>query len=286
MIDVAIIGAGPAGLSAAINVKARNKTVEVFGRAPETSLLYKAENINNHLGYENVTGEEMISSFVNHANSLDVKINKGRVMSIQPFGDIFMINQENNIFQAKTVVIATGISKKSSIKNEDDFVGKGLSYCATCDGMFYRGKDVVLYGEIEEAEEDANFLAEICNSVTFVHSYDVEGDIHENVKLIKGKVKEVLGEENVSEVILNDGTTISAHGLFVIKSSISSANLIDGIELENNMIKVNKNMETNIPGLYACGDCTGGLYQVSKAIGEGLIAAQNAVKYINVLDKK
>ncbi len=286
MIDVAIIGAGPAGLSAAINVKARNKTVEVFGRAPETSLLYKAENINNHLGYENVTGEEMIESFVNHANSLDVKINKGRVMSIQPFGDIFMINQENNIFQAKTIVIATGISKKSSIKNEDDFVGKGLSYCATCDGMFYRGKDVVLYGEIEEAEEDANFLAEICNSVTFVHSYDVKGDIHENVKLIKGKVKEVLGEENVSEVILNDGTKISAQGLFVIKSSISTANLIDGIELENNMIKVNKNMETNINGLYACGDCTGGLYQVSKAIGEGLIAGQNAVKYINLLDKK
>ncbi len=285
MIDVAIIGSGPAGLSAAINIKARNKTVEVFGRAPETSLLYKAENINNHLGYENVTGKEMIDSFVKHANSLDIKINHGRVTNIQPFGDIFMINQENNIFEAKTVIIATGIPKKSSIKNEDEFLGKGLSYCATCDGMFYRGKDVVIYGEIEEAEEDANFLSEICNSVTFVHSYDDVGNVNENVKLIKGKIQEVNGEDFVSEIILKDGTKISCQGLFVIKASLNVSTLVDGIELENNMIKVNKNMETNINGLFASGDCTGGLYQVSKAVGEGLVAGLNAVKYIDKKEK-
>ncbi len=286
MIDVAIIGSGPAGLSAGINVKARNKTVEVFGRAPETTLLYKAENINNHLGYENVTGKEMIDSFVKHANSLDIKINNGRVLNIQPFGDTFMINQENNIFEAKTIIIATGIPKKSSIKNEDDFLGKGLSYCATCDGMFYRGKDVVLYGEIEEAEEDANFLSEICKSVTFVHSYDGVGQVNDNVKLVKGKIKEVNGDDFVSEVTLNDGTKIDCQGLFVIKASLSVSSLVDGIELENNMIKVNRNMETNIAGLFACGDCTGGLYQVSKATGEGLVAGLNAVKYIDNKEKE
>ncbi len=281
MVDVAVIGAGPAGLSVAINVKARNKTVEVFGRSPETSLLYKAENINNHLGFENVTGKEMIDGFVKHAESLNVKINKGRVISIQPFGDMFMINQDNNIFEAKSVVIATGITKKSSIKSEEDFIGKGLSYCATCDGMFYRGKDVVIYGEIPEAEEDANFLAEICSSVTFVHSYDDVKEVNDKVKLVKGKIKEVLGSDMVESVVLNNDTKIDCSGIFVIKSSINASNLVDGIELENNMIKVNRDMETNIKGLYACGDCVGGLYQVSKAIGEGLIAGQMAVKYVN-----
>ncbi|MFV0519635.1 MAG: NAD(P)/FAD-dependent oxidoreductase [Lachnospirales bacterium] len=283
MVDVAVIGAGPAGLSVAINVIARNKTVEIFGRSPETSLLYKAENINNHLGFPNMTGKDMIDNFVKHTENLNIKINKGRVISIQPFGDMFMINQDNNIYEAKSVIIATGITKKSTIKNESDFIGKGLSYCATCDGMFYRNKDVVIYGEIPEAEEDANFLAEICSSVTFVHSYDDVKEVDERVKLIKGKVNEVFGEEMISKVVLNDNQEIECSGLFVIKGSINASNLIDGIELENNMIKVNSNMETNIKGLYACGDCVGGLYQVSKAIGEGLIAGQMAVKYVNTL---
>ncbi|MFV0441255.1 MAG: NAD(P)/FAD-dependent oxidoreductase [Lachnospirales bacterium] len=282
-IDVAVIGAGPAGLSAAINVKARNKTVEVFGRAPETSLLYKAENINNHLGYENVTGEEMINSFVKHANSLDIKINHGMVTSIQPFGDIFMINQENNIFQAKTIVVATGIAKKSSIKNEEEYIGKGVSYCATCDGMFYKKKDVVVYGEIEEAEEDVNFLSEICNSVTYVHSYNEVLNVkkNDNVKVVKGRVKEVIGDDKVQSVVLSTDETVDCSGVFIIKGSLNASSIISGIELENNMIKTNKNTETNIPGIFACGDCTGGLYQVSKAIGEGLVSGQMAVKYIS-----
>ncbi len=281
MIEIAIIGAGPAGLSAGVSARARNKEVTIFGRRPETSLLYKAENINNYLGFENVTGEEMIDSFYNHAVNTGVKFETGRVINIQPFGDTFMLNVDNNIYEAKSVIIATGITKKSTIKNEDNYLGKGLSYCATCDGMFYRGKDVVIYGEIEEAEEDANFLSEICKSVTLVHSYNNLKHVNENVTCIKGKITEVKGDDKVEYVTINNGNTIDAEGLFIIKSSIKSDDLLDGLEMNGTSIKVDSLMHTNIDGVYACGDCIGTPYQVSKAVGDGLVAAWEAVKYIS-----
>ncbi len=280
MIDIAIIGNGPAGMSAAINAVARNKTVEIFGRDYKTTALYKAEKINNFLGMDNVTGAEMMDNFYNQVVEQGVKINHGRVQQIMAFGDYFMINCDNEIYEAKTVIIATGINKVSTIKNENDFLGKGLSYCATCDGMLYRGKDVVLAGEIEEALEDVKFLSEICKSVTYVCKDEPEEALSKNVRVIKSKIKEINGEKNVDKVILSTGEEIDTEGVFVIKESIPSATLIDGLELEGNAIKINRLCETNIKGVYACGDVTGWPYQVSNATGEGLIAAQQAAKYL------
>ncbi len=279
MIDIAVIGNGPAGMSAAINAVARNKSVEIFGRDYKTTTLYKAEKINNYIGMPDVTGKEMMDNFNDHIQKLDVKVNVGRVQQIMPFGDYFMINCDNEIYQAKTVIIATGINKLSTIKNESDFVGKGLSYCATCDGMLYRGKDVVLVGEIEEAVEDVIFLSEICNTVTYVCKEEPEQKLADNVKIIKGTVKEVNGENLVGSIIVGD-EEIKTEGLFVIKESIPSATLIDGLELDGNAIAINRLCETNIQGVYACGDVTGWPYQVSNATGEGLIAAQQAAKYL------
>ncbi len=280
MIDIAIIGNGPAGMSAAINAVARNKTVEIFGRDYKTTALYKAEKINNFLGMEDVTGAEMMDNFYNQVVANGVKVNQGRVQQIMAFGDYFMINCDNEIYQAKTVIIATGINKVSTIKNESDFLGKGLSYCATCDGMLYRGKDVVLAGEIEEALEDVKFLSEVCKSVTYVCKDEPEETLSENVRVIKSKIKEINGDKTVNQVILATGEEIETEGVFVIKESIPSATLIDGLELDGNSIKINRVCETNIKGVYACGDVTGWPYQVSNATGEGLIAAQQAAKYL------
>lgn len=282
MLDIAIIGAGPAGLSAAINGKARNKDVEIFGNNPKNTWLYKTENINNHLGYENVTGKSMLESFIEHAKSMEIKINYGRILQILPMGDYFMINFDNNIIEAKTVILCTGVEKKSNIKGESDFVGRGLSYCATCDGMLYRGKDVVLYAETEEGEEDANFLSEICKSVTYIHSYENLKHLNGNIKILKGKPSEVLGEEFVSGLVLND-EEIKGEGLFFIRENTPTDSLIQNLEKDKNTIITNKLMETNLPGVFAAGDCTGWPFQVSKAVGEGLISAQQAVRFI---DKK
>lgn len=284
MIDIAVVGNGPAGMSAAINAFARNKTVEIFGRDYKTTTLYKAEEINNYLGMPNVTGKEMMDNFNAHIEKQGIKVNVGRVQQIMAFGDYFMINCDNEIYQAKTIIIATGMNKVSTIKNESDFLGKGLSYCATCDGMLYRGKDVVLAGEIEEALEDVKFLSEICKTVTYVCKDEPEEALAENVRVIKSKIKEVHGDNLVNKVVLANGEEVDTEGLFVIKESIPSATLIDGLELDGNSIKVNRLCETNIKGVYACGDVTGWPYQVSNATGEGLIAAQQAAKYLTGLN--
>ncbi len=282
MLDIAVIGAGPAGLSAAINAKVRNKNVEVFGNKPNNTWLYRAENLNNHLGFQNVTGKNMLESFISHVESMDIKINYGRVIQILPMGEYFMINFENNIIQAKAVILCTGIEKKSGIKNESEFVGKGLSYCATCDGMLYKGKNVVVYAETEEGEEEANFLSEICETVTYVYNYDKIENLNSNIKTIKGKPSAVFGDE-LAEGIVLEGEEMPFEGLFFIRENTPTDSLIQGLDKEKSIIKTNKLMETNLKGVFASGDCTGWPYQVSKAVGEGLVSAQQAVKY---LDKK
>lgn len=281
MYDIAIIGAGPAGLSAALNAYARKKRVVVIGRAPETSSIYKAENINNHLGYVNVTGKVMTESFLDHIKTTDVEMMQGRVQNVQPFGESFMLNVDNNIIEASTVILATGVTKKSTITDENFYVGKGLSYCATCDGMFYKGRDVVLYAEIEEALEDIKFLSEICKSVVVVHTFDIENKI-DGVTYIRDRVSSIIGLNKVEGVrLIKSGQKIDCDGLFIVKASISAGTLLDGIETDGGFVVVNREMQTNIKGVFACGDIIGSPYQVSKAIGEGQVAGLSAVRYLD-----
>lgn len=283
MYDIAVIGGGPAGLSAAINGLSRNKSVIVFGREMESSWIYKAEKVDNYLGLYNVNGKEMLEKFYQHSKDMGINIKNGRVLQILPMGDYFSINLENEIFNSKTVILATGIEKGKKIKGEEEYLGKGVSYCATCDGMLYRKKDVTVIGEIKEAEEDANFLSEICNKVYFVSYYGEPSDLNENIEILNGKVTEVKGNDIITSVIIDD-KEINCDGIFFIKKSTPVSNIIYGLDVtEKNAIDVNRMCETNIKGVFAAGDCTGWPYQISKAVGEGLIAAQQASKYI---DKK
>ncbi len=279
MIDVAIIGAGPAGLSAAINVANRNKTTAVFGRSRESSWLYKAELVNNHLGMPDSKGTEMLDTFYQHAEKMNIQINVGRVLQILPMGKQFAINFDNNFFEAKTIILAIGLSKGITVKGESEFLGKGVSYCATCDGMLYRDKDVVVIGEIDEAEEDVNFLSEICRNTYYLPYYGAVKSVDANVKIINDKVKEIIGDYAVEKVILmNDEIDCSA--VFFVKEKISPETIIPGLLVENNSIVTNRLSETSVPGVFAAGDCTGWPFQLSNAIGEGLVAALSAIRYI------
>lgn len=277
MIDVAVIGAGPAGLSAAINVLQRNKTVEILGRSPKTSLLFAAENVDNYLGMQNVTGEELINSFYNHAIEKGAKIRECKVSQIMPFGEGFMINIGDDIIQAKTIILALGISRGKTIENEENMIGKGVSYCATCDGMLYKNKTVVVIGDSYEAESDVNFLSELCSKVYYLPLYKEEINVNDSVEIIRGKAEKVLGNDVVSGIMI-DGKEINCDGIFFIKQSIPLKSLINGLEIKNGSVVVDRDMQTNIKGIFAAGDCTGKPYQISKAVGEGLIAGQNAVR--------
>lgn len=285
MLDIAIIGAGPAGLSAAINGVIRNKKVIVFGRNPKSSYLYKAEKVDNYLGMPDVSGPGMVDQFISHAQKLGVEFHEGRILEVYPMGDYYTLNVENEFFEARTIIIATGIPKAKYIPGEKELLGKGVSYCGTCDGPLYRGKTTMVVGEIEEAEEDVNFLQEICDKVYFLPTYKKTKHIHPNVEVLQGKPKEILGEPFVSSVRIDD-REIEVDGVFLIKETIPVTQLIKGLEMEDRTIRVNRKLETNFPGVFAAGDCTGRPFQVTKAVGEGAVAALEAVSYLHKIENK
>lgn len=282
MIDVAIIGSGPAALSAAVNCVQRNKTVKVFGRSLDSSLLFAAEKVDNYLGMPHKSGEDMLNEFFRHAVKKGVDIEECRITQVLSMGEHFMINANNNFIEAKSVIIATGLSKSKSIQGEAELLGKGVSYCATCDGMLYRNKKVIVVGESSEGEEDANFLSEICSHVTYIPKYEEVIHLKEGIEVRKGQIERVEGTENVKGLVV-DGEVLDCDGLFFIKETIPPDNLIFGLELDKNSIKVDRSMRTNLKHVYAAGDCTGSPYQIAKAVGEGLTAAWSAV---SDLDKK
>ena len=279
MLDIVVIGAGPAGLSAAINAAARNKSVAIYGRGQETSALWKAERVANHLGANGQTGAALMEAYQQHARDLGIDIRAGRVLQIMPMGKTFSLNVEGEIVEAKAVILATGMSKGKKIAGEEEFLGRGVSYCATCDGMLYRGKDVVVIGEIEEAEEDVNFLAGICPKVSYLPLYGAPKHVAEKVAILAGKPEEVLGDAAVTGLRV-DGAVIPCGGVFMIKAAPPLDSLVFGLRTENNAVAVSRTMETNVPGVFACGDCTGWPLQLSKAVGEGLVAAQAAARFI------
>lgn len=289
--DIVIIGAGPAGLSAAINGRARGKSIRLLSNAQNN--LAKTEMIQNYLGYAKATGQEMMESFLDHAKSMDVEVEIGKVTNILPLERQFVLSFGNDVVSAKAVILALGIARAKEIPGESAFLGNGVSYCATCDGMLYRGKSVVVLGLADNAVEEANFLQSIGAKVTFVAASLRPEELNEEIVYIRGSLAEIKGKERVTEVVVklsataknedkgNSTQVVPVDGVFLLRNSIAPTALVPSLETENGYIKVNRNMETNIPGLFACGDCTGGFLQVSKAVGEGLVAALQAAKWID-----
>ena len=281
MIDIAIIGSGPAALSAAVNARQRNKSVCVFGRSLDSSLLFAAEKVDNYLGLPEMSGEEMLNEFYAHAVKQGVEFRECRITQILSMGDSFMVNADNEFIQAKTLILAIGLSKSKGIAGEMDYLGKGVSYCATCDGMLYRNKTVFVVGENEEGEAEANFLADVCASVTYIPLYQPVMNLKENVQVKEGKPKAVLGENGKVSSLEMDGETLSCDGIFFAKNSTPPESLLFGLQTDGKNIIVNRSMATNLPGVFAAGDCTGTPYQIAKAVGEGLVAALSAAAYID-----
>lgn len=277
MTDIAIIGAGPAGLSAAINAIARGKSTRVF--STKNNYLERAARVDNYLGMESISGAALMDSFRQHAKSLGASIETGQIITILPVSDYFMLNFKGTIVQAKTVLLAIGAAKQKLLLGEKQFLGQGVSYCATCDGMMYRGKKAIVYGLADEAVEEANHLQQIGVNATFIAAQRPV-DLASAVQFISGAVTAIEGEKIVQSVKVNE-TPIETDVLFILRNVIAPTALCKGLSIKDGFIVVNRDMETNIPGIFACGDCSGKPLQIAKAVGEGLIAAQQASKYID-----
>ncbi|GAA0716294.1 NAD(P)/FAD-dependent oxidoreductase [Clostridium malenominatum] len=278
--DIAIIGSGPAGLSAAINGKIRNKNIIMFGNKNLSNKLIKAPKVNNYLGYSDVTGEELKDAFVNHINDMGIEIIGEKITAVYAMGDYFTLMANDKMYESKTVIIATGMEFTKPLKGEEEFLGRGVGYCATCDAPLYKGKKVTIVAYNKEAEEEANFVSELASRLYFIPMYKGEYSLNSKVEIIKDRPIEILGDSLVSKIRLAK-QELDTEGVFILKDSISPGQLVPGLELENEHIKVDRNMATNIEGCFAAGDCTGKPYQYLKSAGEGQVAALNAVSYID-----
>lgn len=280
MYDVTIIGAGPAGISASLYAKRANLNVLVLYYGE--SNLEQATKIDNYYGFrEGIGGKELFYDGIEQAKKLGVQVDNLEVLGIESQEDTFCIKTEKENFETKTVIIATGNRKlKPNIKGIKEFEGRGVSYCAICDAFFYRNKNVVVIGNGKFAVKEATELSHVANKVTILTNGldkpECEFDFNTN------KIVAITGEEKVSKVEFEDGSTMEIDGIFVALGEAGASDFAKtlGILQQGENIQVNENMETNVPGIYACGNITGGLLQVCKAVYEGAIAGLSAVNYV------
>ena len=279
--DIAIIGTGPAGISAAITAKLRNKNIILFGNKDLSDKINKAHSIKNYTGLPNVTGEELATALKNHLNDLDIEITEKRVNAVYSMGEYFALQVGKEMIESKSLIIATGVTASKTLENEDEFLGRGVSYCATCDAHFCKGKDVAVIAYTKEAEEDALFLSEVCSSIKYFPLYDISNEIFDkygNIQIIKDKPIGFAGNMKAEKIIC-ENSSYDAFSTFVVRNNISADKLVPGLKTDGTHIIVDLQMETNIKGLFACGDIAGKPYQYIKSAGQGNIAALSAVAY-------
>lgn len=285
--DAIIIGRGPAGLSCAIYTTRGNLKTLVIGKAD--SMLFKADKIENYYGFEHpVSGKELFEIGEKQALRLGAEIVEDEVVSIEKT-DNFKVICVNGEYEAKTVLLSTGAPVvRAPVKKLDRFEGNGVSYCTTCDGFFYRNKKVGVLGYTDYAVHEAMELMAFTNDITLYTNgmtLNISEKLKDSVSKLKTndtKIKELDGQEKIEWIVFEDGSRDSVQGLFVAYGSASSNSfaLKMGIETEGKSIKVNDKMETNIPGLYAAGDCTGVFKQIAVAVGQGALASRQMIEWV------
>lgn len=281
MYDVIIIGSGPAGVTAAIYAKRGGLNPLVIYNG--FGALGKTEKIENYYGFSKISGKELFNKGIKQLKNLNIDLVKDEVVQLN-YNNNFEVITVNNSFYSKYVVLATGTSRKAPvIKGIKEFEGKGISYCAVCDAFFYKNKNVAVLGNGNYAIHEAEVLKPVTKSVILLTNGErpVENrDISINVN--EKKIREVRGSEKVNEIIFDDGTKEDVSGVFIAIGTASTSDLARkiGARIENNNIVVNENMETTVPNLYACGDCVGGILQISKAVYDGMKVGLEIIKKV------
>lgn len=287
MYDVIIIGGGPAGVSTGLYAKRAGFNVCIIAKG--VGELDKASKIENYYGFENgITGKELQENGIKQAKNLGIKVVEKEVVGIQ-YGTTNEVNFEVKVanqgrdekYEATIVVLATGSNRnKPNIYGIKEFEGRGVSYCAVCDASFYRNKNVAVLGNGDYAIEEIENLLPIANKVLMLTNGENTVENRKDLNINKKKIKEVRGDSKVQAVEFEDGTIEEIDGLFIAQGIASSTDFARkiGAKIENNNIAVNENMETTVNNLYACGDCTGGILQVSKAVYDGTKAGLAIIK--------
>lgn len=278
--DIAVIGTGPSGLEAAITAKVRNKNILLLGSNHLSPKIEKAHLIRNYLGLPEISGEEMQNRFKDHLSEMGVQITEDKINTVYAMGSYFALQGSGTMYEAKSAILACGMSVAKPFPGELENLGRGVSYCATCDASLYKGKQTIVMGYSSEEEKEANFLSEMAKEVIYLKMYEGESNLNEKITVREG-INPIGIEKRENRVILNiEGESLETDGLFILRDSVAPSQLVPGLKIENNQVVVDRNMKTNISGLFACGDITGPPYQYIKSAGEGNVAALSAVNYL------
>ena len=280
MYDCIIIGTGPAGLSAALNLKTYKKSFVWFGSKSLSDKVRKAEKITNYPGFPELTGQELFAHFEDHIQTAGLEITEKTVTNVMSAGNYYMVLADNEIYEAKTLILAMGVMTAKLLKGEDELLGRGVSYCATCDGMFYKDKEIAVLCNDPKYEHEVEYLADLAAKVTYFPLFSDSQVKKENVTISKDFPVEVNGIDRVTGLTLKSGEILSVDGVFCLRNAIALSKLIPELEIENGHIVVDRAQKTNLPGCFAAGDCTGRPYQYTKAVGEGNVAAHSCISYL------
>ncbi len=262
--DIIVVGGGPAGLSAAIFSRVRNQNVLVITNQITANPLCKAPRIDNYPGLSRISGLDLMEKLISQSLGLGVAIHTGRVLSVSSAENRVMVSAGSDLEEGGALILATGVSRSAPLSGEQELLGRGVSYCAVCDGRLYRGRHIIVSGDAPDLGTDADYLRQIGCQVTEVPlpGLKILGDTH-----VTG-VRTALGEE------------IPCDGVFLLRATLFPDQLLPGLDLEDGHIKVSRRMETSLPGIFAAGDCTGEPLQLAKAVGEGQMAAHSAISYL------
>lgn len=271
MVDLAVIGAGPAGYSAAIHARKREKGVTLVGN--HTGWLVKAQHLSNYPGLPDISGAQLLERMRAQAEALGARLLPGIVRSVVPMDGCFALMLGADFVQARRLILCTGARQPKLLGGEQELLGRGVSYCGTCDGALYRGRHVAVIAEAPQAVSEANFLSGICARVTYFGAPDPALDAR--VAVEEGRVQAVTGTEKATGLIV-DGQARAFDGVFIFREAMALRTLLPGLETQGAFIRVDRHMRSSMRGVYAAGDCTGAPFQVAKAVGEGCVAALTA----------
>lgn len=282
MVDCIVIGAGAAGVSAALTLKALKINFIWLGNKDLSVKIRSAEKIKNYPGLYGVSGGDLKDAFLSQINGEGIEITEDKVNGVYPSDGGYTVLGGKSSYEAKTVILATGVEALKPVKGEAEFLGRGVSYCAVCDGFLYRGKEIAVVIEGEEEFSEVQLLAQYARAIHLFCIKKLDLPAIENVMFEEGRLTEIKGDMRVKSVVCG-GREIAVDGVFVLKQAIPADNLVHGLKTVGGQVEVARNGATNLAGVFAAGDVTGRPYQYAKAAGEGNVCAYSVNAYLNSL---
>ena len=283
--EIAVIGGGPAGISAAITASSKGRKVVLFEAHGFSPRLRSVAQVTDYMGVPNVSGSELMDTFVKHLKDMPVDIVEEKIISLREVGEGFILGTPRGEYTADAVVLATGISRSTLLPGEKEFLGKGVSYCAVVDAAKYKSRPVAAIATVPDALEEVEYLADQCEQVFFFPQYS--GYIppkKKNITVILDKPTEITGTDKVTG--LRAGADFySVKAVFVFRATDPLNSFLPGLEIRGRSIYVDDQAQTNIEGVFAGGDCTGQPWQVNRAAGQGQKAALSAIRYLGRRDE-